>query len=70
MISNVKTEYIELQIIWRSVIRETLQTYIKHISITKDYNRLLQETYEMCKSIIKDAQSFGKTPYYEILRNI
>ena len=31
VISDVKTEYIELQITWRSVIAETLQTYKTHL---------------------------------------
>ena len=70
VISNIKTEYIELQIIWKSAIKETLQTYISHISISEDYNKLLQETYEMCKSIIRDAKPFGEEPYWEILRSL
>ena len=70
VISNIKTEYIELQITWRSVIKEALQIYMKHISVTEDYNKLLQETYEMCKSIIRDAKPFGDAPYWEILRSL
>ena len=44
VISKIKTEYIELQITWRSVIKKALQTYMKHISVTEDYNKLLEET--------------------------
>ena len=69
VINDVKTEHIELQVTWRSVTAETLQTYVKHISVIKDYNQLLQETYEMCKNIIKDAKPFGEAPYWEVLRN-
>ena len=70
VISDIKTESIELQIVWRSIIKETLQMYMKHIFITEDYNKLLQETYEMCKSIIRDAKPLGEAPYWEILRNL
>ena len=70
VINNIKTECIELQIIWRSVIKETLQTYISHISISENYKQLLQGTYEMCKSIIRDAKPFGEAPYWEILREL
>ena len=68
--NNVKTESIEIQIIWGSVIKETLQTYTSHISISEDYNKLLQETYEMCKNIIRDAKPLGEAPYWEILREL
>ena len=70
VINDVNTEHIELQVTWRSVTTETLQTYVKHISVIKDYNQLLQETYEMCKNIIKDAKTFGEAPYWEVLRNL
>ena len=68
--NNVKTENIELQVIWRSVTKGVLQTFTKHISIKEDYNKLLQETYQMCKNIIKDAESFGEASYWEILKNL
>ena len=71
VINDVKTEHIKLQVTWRSVVTtETLQTYVKHISVIKDYNQFLQETYKMCKNIIKDAKPFGESPYWEVLRNL
>ena len=68
--NNVKTEYIEIQIIWKSVTKGVFQTFSKYISIKEDYNKLLQETDEMCKNIIKDAESFGEASYWEILKNL
>ena len=70
MISNVKIGHIDLQIMWKSVMKETLQTYTICISVTEDYNRLLQETYKMCKNIIRDAEPFGEASYWELLKNI
>ena len=68
--SNIKTEYIEVQIIWKSVTTGTFQTYTKFISVLDNFNKLLKEVCDMCIIIIKDAEPLGEASYWEVLKDL
>ena len=68
--SNIRNEYIEIQITWKSVTKETFQNYTKFISVTEDFNESLRKVCKMCEIIVNDAEPLGEASYWEILRDL